>query len=163
MFHPIDKALDTISEFIDGLVEFAGSGFILFPGDCDTNMMSPQVLSNLIAAICLVSGQSIRPDSRAASSLPFHGTGFHKLMKCNRFMAVSGSERKGDHPPIAFVSQVYLGGEPALAVAERLFLRSPFFSPAACWCARTTVLSIRWTSQFTDPSSSALTIRAENI
>ena len=163
MFHPIDKALDTISEFIDDLVEFAGSGFILFPGDCDANIMSSQVFSDLAAAICLVPGESIRPDSRAASSLPFHGTGFHKLMKCNRFMAVSGGESKGDHLPIAFISQVNLGGEPALAVAERLFHRSPFFSPAACWCARTTVLSIRWISQFTDPSSSALTIRAENI
>jgi len=127
MFHPIDKALDTISEFIDGLVEFAGSGFILFPGDCDANIMSPQVLSNLIAAICLVSGESIRPDSRAASSLPFHGTGFHKLMKCNRFMAVSGSERKGDHPPIAFVSQVYLGGKPALADSRAPLPQEPLF------------------------------------
>lgn len=39
MFHSIDKALDAISEFIDDLVEFAGFGFILFPGDCDTNIM----------------------------------------------------------------------------------------------------------------------------
>lgn len=120
MFHSIDKALDAISEFIDDLVEFAGFGFILFPGDCDANIMSSEVFSDLAAAICLVPGESIRPDSRAASSLPFHGTGFHKLMKCNRLMAVSGSERKGNHPPIAFVSQVYLGGKPALAVAERL-------------------------------------------
>ena len=126
-------------------------------------MMSSQVLPDLVAAICLVSGQSIRPDSRAASSLPFYGSAFHKLIKRNRFMPVPRGERKGDQSPIAIGSQVDLGGEPALAVAERLLMRSPFFSPAACWCARMIVLSTRWISQFTDPVASALAVNAENI
>ena len=163
MFHPIDKALDAISQPIDDFVEFARSGFIDPARDSDPDLTALKIFPNLITAVGLVSGQPMRSIFRAPLFLSLYGASSHQLMKRKRLMPVPRGEDKGDHLSIAIGSYVYLGGEPALTVAERLFEWIPFFSPAACWCARMTVLSIRWISQFTDPFASALAVRAENI
>ena len=163
MFHPIDKALDAISQPIDDLVEFPCPGFIDPARDGDSDLTALKILPDFITAVSFVPGQSVGSVFRTPFCLPSYGAGSHQLMKCNRLMPVPRGKDKGDQLAVTIGSQVYLGGEPTLAVAERLFEWIPFFSPAACWCARMIVLSIRWISQFTDPSSSALAIRAENI
>jgi len=163
VFHPIDKTLNTISQPIDDLVEFAGPGFIDSARDRDSNMAVSKIFPNLITAVSLVPDQPMRSIFRAPLLLPLYSSGSHQFMKCNRLMPVPRSERKCNQLAVAIGSYVYLGGEPSLTVAERLFLRTPFFSPAAWWCARMIVLSIRWISQFTDPRASALAVRAENI
>lgn len=61
-------------------------------------------------------------------------------------MGVAGRQHDRHRLATAFGSEVDPGREAALAPAKRLGCRVPPFAPAACWCARTTVLSTTWTS-----------------
>jgi hypothetical protein len=55
----------------------------------------------------------------------------------------------------ALRAELDLHAEPALATAERFRRRVPPFAPAACWCARITVPSTKWTAQSSAPAASA--------
>ena len=101
MFHPIDKALDTISQPINDLVEFPGSGFIDPAGNGDPDLTVSEILPNFITAVGLVPGQPMRSIFRASFFVPLDGSGSHHFMKRSRLMPVPGSERKGNQLAVA--------------------------------------------------------------
>jgi len=74
VFHPIDKALDTISQPIDDLIEFAGPGFIDSARDRDSDVAVSKIFPNLITAVGLVSDQPMRSIFRAPLLQPLYET-----------------------------------------------------------------------------------------
>src|SRR5215218_9513276 len=64
---------------------------------------------------------------------------------------------------VAHHAEMDLGGEAALAAPQRLRFRVPPFAPAACWCARITVPSTKWTPQSSCPAASACCCTAASM
>lgn len=92
MFHPIDISFNKVSHAIEGFVEWAGSRFIGFPGDGDSDMMFSEILPDFPTAIALIPYHPVRPEFRSTSSFPLHGAGFHELLKCGCLMPLTGSK-----------------------------------------------------------------------
>ena len=132
MFHAVNEALDSVSEAIYDFIKRACPGFIYPPRDGEPDMMVRKVLAHGTTAICLVSDQSVRPDSGAASSLTLYRAGLHEAIKRSRFMPLSWGKRKGDQLAVSICSQMNLGGVPALAVPECFAFLPLFFRPEAC-------------------------------
>jgi hypothetical protein len=65
------------------------------------------------------------------------------------------SEQHGQRLAGTLRLEMHLRAEAALAATERLRFWRPPFAPAACWCARITVPSTKWTLQSTSPAVSA--------
>lgn len=53
----------------------------------------------------------------------------------------------------AGLNERLLGREATARTAKTLVFKTPFFAPAACWCARTMVESIIWTLSWPAPVS----------
>lgn len=64
-------------------------------------------------------------------------------------MFLAAGEREDDRIAFAISAQMDFRAEPAAAAAEGA--GSPLFPPAACWWARTTVLSTQCISQSNNP------------
>ncbi len=127
MFDSVNKPLNAVSEPVEDLIERSRSGLIDPARDGDPHMMISEVSSNLMATVSLVSRQSFRSEPGATSALPFDSSGFHKLIESRGLMSLTGSEYEGDEPSTAIGSDVNLGGEPSLAVAQSLFLCCAFW------------------------------------
>jgi hypothetical protein len=69
--------------------------------------------------------------------------------------ALAGGQDDPDGAAQATNGEVDLGARAATGAADGLILR-PFFAPAACWCARTTVLSM---IRYSKSGSSAMAVK----
>ena len=95
-------------------------------------MVLAKELSDLVAAVCLIAGHPIGSEPGAAFANPFHGAGFHQILKGYGLMSLTGGENESYELSAPLGSEMDFGGESSLAVAKSLRLRVPFFSPAAC-------------------------------
>ena len=141
------ESLDLVPLAVNGPVEGAGAMFIRFPGDGDPDAMSPHVLSDPTAAIGLVAHEALRPVFRPAGAAALHSALGHELGKEDRFMPLARRQQQRQELAGAVGTEVDFGAEATSAPPERLGLGIPFFAPAACWWARTMVLSTKCTSQ----------------
>jgi hypothetical protein len=132
---------------VTGPVEGAGAMFIRFPWDGALDAMSPHVLPNLAAARGLVAHEVIRPVFRPSWAAVLHGALGHELGREDRFMPVARRQQPCQELASAFGTEVDFRAKASWAPPERLGLGIPFFAPAACWWARTMVLSTKCTSQ----------------
>lgn len=108
MFYAVNKALDSVSAAIEGLIERATFGFIPSPRDRDPDMMICKIRSYFAAAIGFVPYQPTRPDFGVTSS-SFYRTGLHEATKRGRLVALSGGKHKGDEIPVTACPQMDLG------------------------------------------------------
>ena len=60
-------------------------------------------------------------------------------------MRLTGGQAKPDREALRIDDRVDFGREPASGATETM-ISIPLFAVAACWCARTDVLSIIWMS-----------------
>jgi hypothetical protein len=91
------------------------------------------------------------------------GTLVQQRPKDGSFVPLPRSEQHGQRLALALSLEVHLRAEAALAPTQRLRFRRPPFAPAACWCARITVPSTKWTLQSTSPALSACCWMAAKI
>jgi hypothetical protein len=105
--------------------------------------------------VALVARGAAGAHARPATSGSPDGPVVHQRREDGRFVLLTGSEQDGQRLAVPLGLEVHLGREAALAAPQRFGFRSPPFAPAACWCARITLPSTKWTLQSTSPFASA--------
>ena len=115
------------------------------------------------ARVALVARDAARSDTRPSASRTTDGALVHERLEDGRFVLLTRSEQDRQWLALPLGLEVHLGREAALAAPQRLDFRGPPFAPAACWCARMTLPSTKWTLQSTSPASSACRWTAAKI
>ena len=108
-----------------------------------------------VPGVAFVTGGSAGTDARSSASGPADGTLVHERLEDSRLVLLPRSEQDSQRLAGPIGLEVHLGREAALAAPQRLGFWSPPFAPAACWCARMTLPSTKWTLQSTSPAASA--------
>jgi hypothetical protein len=140
---------------VDGAIKWAGPVFGAELRDGVPDTSAPE--SDAVAAtrVALVARGSAGTNARPAASGSTDGPPVHQRLEDGRFVLLTRSEQHGQRPALPLGLEVHLRAEAALALAKRLRFWRPPFAPAACWCARITVPSTKWTPQSTAPARSA--------
>ena len=141
LFQPIDQPLHPIAFALDRPVERPRAALVRLAGDRDPDAAPPQVGPDLAAAVALVADDPLRAQPWPSTPPPFDRPLLQQLLEGRRLVALAGGQDEGDRLAVARGADMHLGAEAALAPSERLGLWVPFFAPAACWWARTTVAS----------------------
>ena len=115
------------------------------------------------AGVALVTRGTARPDTRPSASRTTDRARMHEWLEDGRFMLLTRSEQDRQRLALPVGLEVHLGRETALAAPQRFRFWSPPFAPAACWCARITDPSTKWTLQSTSPAASACCWMAAKI
>ena len=87
----------------------------------------------------------------------------HEPLEDGRFVLLTRSEQDRQRLTLPIGLEVHFGREAALAAPQRFGFWGPPFAPAACWCARITLPSTKWTLQSTSPAASACCWTAAKI
>jgi hypothetical protein len=148
---------------IAGAVERPGAVFGAELGDGLTDPPTPETGAGAAAGVAPVAGGSAGPDARPSTAGSTDGAPVHQGLEDGRFVLLARSEQHGERLALALGLEVHLRAEAALALAQRLRFWRPPFAPAACWCARITVPSTKWTPQSTSPAASACCWTAARI
>src|SRR5215472_8797444 len=128
LLEQVDEPLDLLPLLVQMLVIIARHFPVLLGRDHRLRPLPPRRLNDRIAVERLVGDERPRP-------VPSHqrlGPGDVRLL--------APRQDELDRVAQGVDEDVDLGAEPAFGTAERLVPLPPF-SPAACWCARTTVVS----------------------
>jgi hypothetical protein len=141
VLHTIDQAFDSIAQAVDGPIKGAGTIFVAASRDGNAHPVASRILADVLAAVGLVADDAPGSQPRPPRTGSFDGTLSHELFESRRFVPLTRGQDECHQLAVAFGSDVDLGAEAALTAAERFRRRVPFFAPAACWCARTMVLS----------------------
>lgn len=140
LLQAIDQALDGVAGPVSGPVH-QGAGFLA--GWLRNDRADPAATQ--IGADGLAGVGAVGDD--AFGSLPWPPTRrsadrhrFHQRRQRALVGGLAGAQYEGERQPVAVGTQVDLRREAAARAAKRLGQLPPF-APAACWWARTTVLS----------------------
>ena len=137
-----EEVLDEVAGAVEVRIVFAPIGAVDFGRDHGGNAQPLERSDHaLVCIICAVGEQR----SEAAGELGDEGVGPVQVVE------VAGRQVDGDRVAERVAERVDLGGQPALAAADRLGLAGPPFAPALAWCAVTMVAS----SMAYSPSPSA--------
>ena len=136
-------------------IEGAGALLGAELGDGLADTPSPQASAVATSRVAFVARDAAGADAGATASGPSDGPGVHERLEDGRLMLLTRSEQDGQRLASAIGLEVHLGREAALAAPQRFGFWSPPFAPAACWCARITLPSTKWTLQSTCPAASA--------
>ena len=107
------------------------------------------------SGVALVARDAARSDARPSAARAPDRALVHERLKDGRFVLLTRSEQDRQRLALAIGLEVHLGREATLAAPQRLGFWVPPFAPAACWCARITDPSTKWTLQSTSPAASA--------
>jgi hypothetical protein len=141
LLEAVDQALDPVALAIQRPIERARAPLVDLTRDRHADAAPPQIRPDLPAAVALVADDTPRTQLGPTASCPLDGALFHQLLKHRRFMALAGRQDNRYRLAVAVGAEMDLGAEPALAAPQRFGCWVPFFAPAACWWARTTVAS----------------------
>jgi hypothetical protein len=150
-----EEVLDQMAAAVGGAVEGAGAAFGAALGDGLADAASAQGHAVAVSRVALVAAAPAGADTGSSASRPSDGASVHQLLEDGRFVLLARSEQDGQRLALALGLEVHLGREAALAAPQRFGFRVPPFAPAACWCARITLPSTKWTLQSTSPAASA--------
>jgi hypothetical protein len=128
-------------------IEFHESSAIAPCWDYRHDATIAQSTAKLIAIVSLVARKMRWPQARATATDTPYLSDVHKPQELRRVVRFASRNRECERVSACISSEMYLRTEPSAATSEGS--RSPFFPPAACWWARTTVLSIQCVSQST--------------
>lgn len=106
-------------------------------------------------AVALVPGDAIRPYPRPPPSRPLHRPTLHEHRQHRLLVPLAGRQEHHHRLAAPLASEVDLRAVAAATASEPLRFRILPLAPAACWCARTTVLSTKCSVQSSRPSASA--------
>jgi hypothetical protein len=113
-----------------------------------------QILPHGPAAVAFVSRQSVGSQPGPTTPRTLDCARFQQQRQRQLLMALPAGQREDDGLATALGAEMDLGAESAATPAERLW--APFFrAPAACWWARMTDPSTKWSVQSSAPRASA--------
>ena len=132
MFELAEEALDEIALSVEQLGEGRGPSAVGFWWDVGRGALGGDQRADLVSFIGFVG-----KDHRAWREM------VEKRMRHRRVMHLTATQAEPDREPLGVDDDVDLGREPSSGATETM-ISTPFFAVAACWCARTEVLSIIW-------------------
>jgi len=162
LFVAVDESLNLVPLAIADAVEGTGAMFRRLPRNGDAEAMAPHVLADLATAIRLVAHEAVWPVLRPASTRTLHTTVGDQLGKDDGFLPLAWRQQYREELAPTVSPEVEFGAEAASAPPERFGLGSPLLAPAACWWARTIVLSRKCMAQSSRPVASACCFRVSN-
>ena len=131
-------------------------------GDREADAAAAQGRPVAAAGVPLVGHQAIGATAGSAASEATAGAVVEQRLQHGGLVLLPRREQDGQRLAAALGLEVHLGREAALAAPQCRGRWSPPFAPAACWCARITLLSTNWTSQSTAPAASSSCWTAAN-
>src|SRR3954454_179232 len=150
-----DQVLHAMAEAVDGAVERPGAVLVAAARDGVADATAPAVGAPRPAGVALVPDDPIGADAGAPPAGPSDRPLLQQALEGGRLVALARRQDHRHRLAAALGPEMDLRREAALAPAERFGRRVPPFAPAACWCARITVPSTKWTVQSTWPAASA--------
>jgi hypothetical protein len=159
---PIDQPLDPISQAVRCPIEGPAPPFPPLVRDRVADTPPPAVRSIAPPSVPFVPDHAVGPQPGPPAAGPAHRPLLEQLLEHRNFVLLAGGEHQGQQLAAAFRPEMDLRREAALAAPERFRRRVPPFAPAACWCARMTVPSTKWTVQSNCPAASARAWTAAN-
>src|SRR5579875_2624184 len=136
----VDQPLHSIAQPVERTVEPAPAALGGLARDGDPDPAPAARAADGPAAVALVAGD---PPGAHAGSAPAgapHRPRCQQPLEHRRLVRLARREHDGQGLAPARGPEVDLGRKAALAAAKGLGRRVPPLAPAACWCARTTVL-----------------------
>jgi hypothetical protein len=134
VFELVEEAFDQVPLAVEGLAEPNGVFAVGFWRDVGCCALCQDQRADTIAVIGLVT-----QDDRAGTEMIEQLIGYWSIM------GLPATQAEPDREPLRVDDDVDLGREPTAGTTETR-ISTPLFPVAACWCARTEVLSIIWTS-----------------
>src|SRR5215210_1733815 len=144
---PIDQPLDPIPQAVRCPIE---------------GPTPPAVRAIAPPRVPFVPDHAVGPQPGPPAAGPAHRALLEQLLEHRDFVLLAGGEHQGQQLAAALRAEMDLRREAALAAPERFGRWVPPFAPAACWCARITVPSTKWTVQSSCPAASARAWTAAN-
>ena len=135
-----DQALDLIALGIGLPVDQGGWVLVLGLRDDAADTAPAQEAADMPVAVAAVSYQPLWPLAWSARSGAMDLPVVQQVRQGLVVGRLASGQVEDEQPTVAVTANVDLRREPAATSAERFVLLPPF-APAACWCARTTVLS----------------------
>ena len=149
MLESVDEPLDAISHPVGFTIKGSASFVIAFPRDGHMDAMLCQIISDPLGAEAFVSHEAIGTYPWPPTMGPLDRSVLHEVKELGRVVGLAGSQGECYRLAFSFCPEVDLGREPTSTTAKSLCSLPPFFAPAACWWALTTVVSTKWIVQST--------------
>src|SRR5215212_12067689 len=150
-----NQVLHAVAPPVQRPIEGAAAALVGLARDGVPDAAAAARLADGPAAVAFVAGYALGAHPGPPAAGPPHRALRQQLREHRCLVRLAGREYQGQRLAAALGAEMHLGGEPALAAAERLLRRVPPFAPAACWCARITVPSTKCSSQSSAPAASA--------
>src|SRR3954469_24709861 len=131
-----NQVLHPVAQPVARSIEGAAPALVGLARDGDPDAAAAAHLADGPTAVALVAGYALGAHARPPAAGPPHRALGQQLREHRRLVGLAGREPHGHRLPAALGAEMDLGGEAALAAAERLLRGVPPFAPAACWCAR---------------------------
>jgi len=140
LFETTEQALDLVALGIGLPVDQGARVLALGLRDDAADAAPAQVVAHVSVAVAAVGHQPLWPLAWPAWSGPADPPAIQQMRQGLVVGRLAAGQVEDERPAVAIAADMDLGGEPAAAPAE-CFVLLPPFAPAACWCARITVLS----------------------
>src|SRR5918998_3278702 len=142
-----DQPLHPVAQPVHRAVEAAAPALGPQPGDGVADAAPPAGGAALPSGVALVTHHALRAQPRPPAAGAADRALLQQLLEGGGLVALPGRQHQRQRLAAAPPAEMDLGGEAALAAPQRLGFWVPPFAPAACWCARITVPSTKWTPQ----------------
>src|SRR5215210_8731696 len=150
-----NQVLHAVAPPVERPIKRAAAALVGLARDGRPDAATAARLADGPTAVAFVAGHALGAHARPPAAGPPHRALRQQLREHRRLVRLAGREHQSQRLAAALGAEMDLGGEAALAAAERLLRRVPPFAPAACWCARITVPSTKCSSQSSAPAASA--------
>src|SRR5437764_6929032 len=159
----VAQPLDPVAQAVRGAVKGAGRALRPQQRAGVADAAPPAVGAQRAPGVAPVAHQPTRALPRPTPAGAADRALLQQLLEGGGLAALPGRQHQRHRLAAALGAEMDLRGEAALAAPERLRFRVPPFAPAACWCARITVPSTKWTAQSISPAASACCCTAASI
>src|SRR3954454_12483914 len=150
-----DQVLHAVAQSIERPIEGAAPSLVGLARDGDLDPAAAALVTDGPTAVALIASHALGPYPRPAPPGTPHRALGQQPGEHRRLVRLAGREHHRHRLAATLGAEMDLGGEAALAAAQRLGRRGPPFAPAACWCARMTVPATKCSSQSSAPAASA--------
>src|ERR671932_544899 len=158
-----DQPLDPVAQPVRRTVEAATPALRPQPGDGVAEAAPPAGGAPRPPGVAPVAHYAPGAPPRPAPAGAADRALLQQLLEGGGLVPLPGRQHQRQRLAAALRAEMDLGGEAALTAPEGLRFWVPPLAPAACWCARTTVPSTKWTPQSSRPAASACRCTAASI
>ena len=143
MFEPAYEPLNPVSHPVGFPVKGTASFIITLPWDSNMDAMTYEIVPDPLGTIAFISDETLGTIPWPPTMESFDRTTLHEIKEPCCLVGFTRSKGYRYRFALSFRPDVDFGREPTSTTAKSLFCLPPFFAPAACWWALTTVVSMK--------------------